>query len=64
MTPGQAAFAKYWERSAGAPLKMPESWDMQPEGNRADWEAAAEAAIAANMLRSIAGFPFDTGDDT
>lgn len=49
-TPAMAAFAKHYERTAGAPLKMPESWDMQPEAVRADWEATAEAVAPAYAM--------------
>lgn len=49
-TPGMAAFAKYHERTAGAPLLMPDSWDMQPEAVRADWDATAEAVAPAYAM--------------
>lgn len=51
VTPGQAAFAEYYGRQAGAALHMPTSWDMQSDGTRADWEAAAQAAIDASRTR-------------
>ena len=46
-TPGQAAFATYYGRQAGAALLLDESWAMQSAESRADWDAAAEAAIAS-----------------
>ncbi len=47
---GQIAFAEYYGRQAGAALVMPESWAMQSDAGRADWEAAA-AAVAAHVPR-------------
>jgi hypothetical protein len=43
---GQIAFAAYYERTAGRPLVMPDSWDMQSDAGRADWVAAAVAVAA------------------
>lgn len=45
-TPGQAAFGTYYGRQAGAALLLDESWAMQSAESRADWEAAAAAAIS------------------
>lgn len=39
----QAAFAAYHHGVAGAPLVMPDSWDMQPAEVRAGWLAAMQA---------------------
>lgn len=50
---GQIAFAEYYGHSAGMPLVMPDSWNMQPEGIRADWEAAA-VAVAAHVTTPTA----------
>lgn len=42
----QVAFAAYYRGTAGAPLIMPDSWDMQPAGTRADWVNAVLAVKA------------------
>ena len=50
-TLGQVAFAEYYGRQAGAALVMPESWAMQSDAGRADWEAAGAAVAATAIAR-------------
>ena len=50
---GQIAFAEYYGRQAGAALVMPDSWAMQSDAGRADWEAAA-VAVAAEVTSPTA----------
>ncbi len=50
-TLGQVAFAEYYGRQAGAALVMADSWAMQSDAGRADWEAAGAAVAATAIAR-------------
>lgn len=45
-TPGRAAYeARLAAKSARLGFQLTPDWDILSDGNRADWEAAAQAAI-------------------
>lgn len=57
----QAAFAAYHKGVAGTDLVMPDSWDMQPAGVRADWLAAMQAG--AKVLGALESTPLAAGPE-